>query len=83
MVVVLQFNEVDNQYITIIGDNNGTVPADTSVLDVVKVVTDTGNEMFIDARVFNNMIESNSYPLKVHVTLLDNCIISYCLRCVN
>ena len=83
MIVVLQFTEIKDKCLILISDSHGGLPVDASKDCLAMVQTESGVQYFMDSVIFNQMICCYSYPIKLHATLFDKCIVAYCLKCVK
>ena len=79
MVHVFQFVPavIQKREITICGDSQGGVAADTAKGEKVNVLTTLGEEFAIDPRSFNRLLNSCEFPVTLNVTLEDNNITDF------
>ena len=83
MIVVLQFTDIEDMCITLVSDSHGGSPVDANKASLAMVQTDLGVQYLMDSVIFNLMISCFKYPIKLHATFFDKCIVAYCLKCVK
>ena len=79
MIDVFQFvpsMEV-NTTVTVIGDDQGGVSVDALQVNRVNVCTSTGEEYQMESRIFNMLIAEHQLPIRLDVTMQDNCIVHF------